>query len=359
MTEPPPRRPDFRELTWLSPTSAEALLACRLRLAFKLDPSFASLRRPTPAALLGQVSHAVSEAASRGEFGDNPDEARSAAGARWHELVREAESSLAQAWGREVPPADRWAGYHLSRVRAIRRVGEDSQRRSGPTPTGGGTVSLEHELRDENLSLVGRPDRVITTDAGTTIVDLKSGWTQPQEIRPHQRRQLLLYAHLWRAVHGELPVSVAVQTADGTRMTIPVDVNEVDELVGEMVALREAYNLAVVDGNDNALAAPTEDNCRFCDFRPACGPYQQSVRDEWYWALTRAGWVVDVNEGPAGFSFDLDVVRPTSQAGTDVRIARVPRRLLPDVGDFCVVVDAEPTASAAQLRVRWNTFIQS
>lgn len=161
----------------VSPSRATDLLACPYRVAFQLDRRFDALRRPTPAALLGTVAHAVVEAASTGLVppGATAEEAQAQLASRFDALVEHAGARLDAAWAPARPPrpAD-WPGYHLIRVRALRRA---SELRSGSRAQRSG-IGVEVDLRDATTALVGRPDRVEQDGATTRVVDLKSGLSQ-------------------------------------------------------------------------------------------------------------------------------------------------------------------------------------
>lgn len=339
---------------------AERLRTCQLAVAFKLDEGFRHLSRPRPAALLGQVSHDLAERAHRGDFRSESDP-RAAATQVWSQLIEEAEAVLSAEWDQPVPPAARWPGYQLVRIRAIRRAAELSvDRDPDATPRRDSRRSsqeLEQTLRDQDTRLYGRPDRVTRHGDTAVIHDLKSGWSQPAEVSPRQKRQLLFYSHLWRAEHGVLPARAEIETGDGTAIGFDVTEEDVDALVADVLTARKAFNRASGTTEPESLATPTPGNCRFCDFRPVCGPHLSSVTDEWDWSATRAGWVRGVHEGSDGMSLELDLAFPEQVRGSRCRVTRVTSQA--DMADaFVVIVDAEPTASPAQIRSRWDTVIE-
>src|SRR5262245_61766559 len=167
--------PEPSQLDRVSPSLAEDLLACQLRVAFRGDPRFAALRRPRPGAALGVVVHDLAERATRGEFDDLDEPALTEALTEaWQEAVAEQATDLQRAWQPAEPPEpERWPGYALARVRCLRRLKEQlAQRRAasgGRTP--GPHAELWVQAPDEPIG--GRIDRVESSAAGTKIVDIK------------------------------------------------------------------------------------------------------------------------------------------------------------------------------------------
>jgi hypothetical protein len=360
VTEPTSQpTPRAAELDWISPSTAENLRSCRLRVAFSQDGRWRHLRRPTPAALLGQASHELTERAYSGALSVHPDP-RAAAASQWAELISRAEQKLCAAWGSRTPPATRWPGYQLSRVQAIRRAADIASRGSGVVEGDRRSGNLvERTIRDQDKRLYGRPDRISRTAEGIVVHDLKTGWAQTAEVQPHQRRQLLFYAHLAAVELGSLPSRAVIETGDGSSVGFQVQAEEVDALIRDVIHLRNRFNADGGPVDPAAVASPAAHTCRFCDFRPVCAPYLRSVRDDWQWAATRAGWVRAIDGNSQGdVAVDLEAVWPEEARGTRTRVTRMSSPLAPPVGSFAVVADAEPTGSPAQFRARWDTAVE-
>jgi RecB family exonuclease len=217
----------------LSPTAANDLLACPYRLAWRLDPRFKSLRRPSPWSSLGVVAHAVAEDVARGLLGDtaSDDDARAQLEARWNAHVASASQILSTRWAPASPPEpDEWPGYHLIRARTIRRALRQRaghQRLSSPSST---TAFVEESFDASDSGLNGRPDRVEGSPGNLCVVDLKTGLSQVGPTT-HQRRQLLVYCHLVGASTGDVPTRIAVEDPSGRRWEESVTIEEIDGAV--------------------------------------------------------------------------------------------------------------------------------
>ena len=161
----------------LSPTTAEALLACPTRLAFMSDDSFVHLRRLSPAAALGLLSHETLERATRGDFSRvAPEELRGVISETWEESAERLHRQMStEALIDSAPRPRRWPNYALTRARVIgfieRRAREQAPSAEDPSPT---AAEAEVWIESSNLRLRGQIDRVERGTSGTRIIDLKS-----------------------------------------------------------------------------------------------------------------------------------------------------------------------------------------
>src|SRR5262249_61832364 len=92
---------------------------------FRLDKRFKSMRRPSPSSELGVVAHSIVEAVANGLLkpARSADDARRIVETAWDSRIAEALQDLRAAWPGSSPPtpAD-WPGYHITRVRIMRRA---------------------------------------------------------------------------------------------------------------------------------------------------------------------------------------------------------------------------------------------
>lgn len=277
--------PDPSPIDLLSHSQVERLRACLLQEAFTRDQRHRHSSTPSTAALLGRVSHELSEAvASRSVTSDEELERR------WDELIAAASAALRDvAFTERVPAPHEWPGYQLSRARALVALRRLIRSRQGTaqavseslaTHDVQRSVLVEVEIVDEALRLIGRIDRVERDHGGTRIVDLKAGWTQDLTITDRQRRQLLLYAHLWHARTGEWPTTASIQLADHRSSEILVDVDEAGTVVADAIEWRRRFNERIPQGWD-AAATPSEEACTFCDFKACCPSFMSEADPSW------------------------------------------------------------------------------
>jgi RecB family exonuclease len=352
--------PHLKPIAQVSPTLGDDLRACHLRVAFRRDPAFKSFNRLKPAAALGRVSHELSEAVARGALDQvADDEIESALESDFDKHIAEKEQELSAAWplGR-VPPAARWPGYQLTRVRLVQRLSEEARRRRAAQGARGHPPEVELWVEVPDGSIGGRIDRVERVDGFVELVDLKSGWTVDSEIRPAHRRQLLIYAYLWHAAHGDWPRAVSVQRLDGARSRLEVDPKEAEEAALELVAQVSAYNAALAyETEAEAFASPSKESCAYCPFRVTCRPYFDALSEEWeLYSRSVLGRVRAQSVYGATTVLQVDVEKGNLADGIrSVRILGVPVELDLRIGAQTSFVDATRTPVAADVRVAWGT----
>jgi hypothetical protein len=354
MTLPEPPRPARRPVTRFSPTLLEAIGTCKLQAAFSLDPAFGGLRRPVPAALLGQAAHRLLEDAARGRFSSVPlEELAVLLQAAWDDEMRHAAAQFAVGRLAPPPPPSEWPGYELTRVRLLRRLARQL-RHPRATRARTATVSVERPLEDSATGLHGRPDRVEHAGPHVRVVDIKTGLAQ-RDIRPAQRRQLLLYAYLVRQQLGRWPDEVAVEDIAGRRLVEEVRPAEAAAVVQEaVVAVREFNDMLTRSPSVLTLASPSAEGCRHCPFRVVCWPFWQAVREDWQLPPCFAGFVQATQRELHWLL--LRVEAPRWAAGRSVTVLGVSDP--PVAGHGVGLVDAAPIG-INQVRARWQTQLVS
>lgn len=327
------------------------------------DRGFDELRRPSSASALGLTSHDLTEAVSRGDFSSvEPDALFGALERAWDAQIEAHYRELEVAWPLgSVPRPERWPGYGPTRRRLVRRLVTKAQarerRESAPATT---RVVVEQLLEPPDIPLYGRADRVEQRDGRTRIIDLKSGWTRAHELRPSHRRQLLIYAYLWHALHGEWPTEGTIQRLDGSRMTLEVDPAEAEALAQELFAQRETFNSAVASEDPIwSLASPSAESCQYCDFKAACPAFFEETTETWGWYRKHAiGPISEVAQVGVAFRLDIDVEAGNLPSGVGVaRVLGIPVAVAPSTGARVAIVDALPTPVPGELRVGWDSQI--
>lgn len=355
-----PTAVELSPLRRISPSLGERLLKCELSAAFRLDGRFDFLRRPAPASSLGNISHALAEAAARGEFdAEPPEEIELALEAAWAEALAQAEQELADAHPEgAVPPASRWPGYGQTHVRSIELLVAEVRHRQQATSDVVNPLSLEESLEPDGVPLHGRADRVERHAGGVNLVDLKTGWTLPDELKPAHRQQLLTYAFLWHAVHGEWPRTASIQRLDGERLTFEVDPDEAESVASALIRALQSYNQHVSEKTPaHQLATPSPDACQFCSYRAACRPFFLAITPEWpSYRKSFVGRVMRVAFGRVTNRIEISVDQGNVVL-SQVNLINVPPALTPAEGDVLVVVDAFPTRGEDDLRLGWESVV--
>jgi CRISPR/Cas system-associated exonuclease Cas4 (RecB family) len=283
MTFPHPPKP--AKLTRLSPSTYEAARRCNARAAWLAFGDRDSLPG-SPAAILGLCFHKVAAAAQAGRLqtGDGVEEA---ARCLFDEAAEETFAKSHESFRAKFGVKERLPGYYLRREESValaRTLSPDEplppgrSRPSQMSPTKG----IEHNLQSKDGLLFGRPD-LIDAAAGE-VVDYKTrrvSLDSPNEVTDQEMRQLRLYA-LLATDNGVRIQRGAIVLADGRRLTVELNVEDIQREARSAAAVLESYNTAV-DGNTTfeEMATPSAENCRYCPCMVICEAFWKRAEPSW------------------------------------------------------------------------------
>jgi RecB family exonuclease len=337
-----------------SPSSANELLRCQLRVAFRRDEELGGWARPSTYSSLGTVAHAVTERAYLS--GNDVEDVSGWLEATWDEQVAKAAERLEAAWAPAKPPsANLWPGYQLTRARTLRRLNNALSARQEALGGHGQGPSVEVALHDTQTGLFGRVDRIEHLGSRTRVVDLKSGLHQG-EPSEDQRRQLLLYAVLLQRESGEWPTEVAIEDASGALTVIKLDPQEAEAALADAVAAVSDFNSSVQAGTLVEQAEPDVERCQWCPFRVVCGPYWQQLRSDWSHRAV-LGRVEGVGGGQDSTYVKLRISSPVDLEDLHLHIAALPIAKLPEPEAWIAAVGFEGDVGSLEVRARWSTEV--
>jgi RecB family exonuclease len=342
----------------VSPSLANQLLQCSLRVAFARDPELRAWRRPSTYSTLGVAAHAVTEAAfKRSEWPTDETELREKLEERWDSEVERGSSRLVSMWSPATPPKPtEWPGYALTRARTIRRA---MKLLLSPPPSKGSNgafTGVELDLRDPTSGLVGRADRIERDGMSTRIVDLKTGLNQADPTED-QRRQLLMYAVLAHRASGEWPKTIAVEDASGFQHVIPLVPEEAESAVAEVSNAVEAFNKSVRAGDFEDVAKPSSERCRWCAFRVVCRPFWEVLRSDWDQRAV-FGAVIEMGSTDAGEFVVVKVESPEDRAGQTLHVSAF-ANTIPPTTLRAAIVDWRGSWESGTARTHWSTTIRT
>jgi RecB family exonuclease len=256
-------------------------------VAYASDPAFRTEMPGSPAARLGTACHHVLELAGDGAF--PPPSAPAwpeAFEAAWDQAIAaEEESARKHPLESHLPPANRWPGYAMRKVRTRKLAAKLGANATKTTPAPGMKVELEQEHAGFEGKLRGRPDIVRKTADGTAIEDYKTGSlyeAESGELKEGYRLQLLLYAALAEEVEGKGATSAKLIPLEGEPAQIEIEGTEASEAADAVIAAMDGYNQAVAAGAAlQDLARPEPGHCRFCPFAVRCPAFWSAITPEW------------------------------------------------------------------------------
>jgi len=341
-----------------SPSLANQLMACQLRVAFQRDPSLRSWRRPSTYTALGLAAHAVTEAAFRRKgWASEAGAIRAQLQALWDKEVEQSAASLVKAWApAEPPPPPEWPGYALTRARTIRRATRMLSKPLSERPQPSDGTGVEVELRDPASGLFGRADRIEVDGDSTRVLDLKTGLNQADPTED-QQRQLLLYSFLVHRKTGTWPRSIAIEDATGSQCVLPLHPSEAEEAVFEAQSAVSRFNDVVDADGFVELANPSPELCRWCAFRVLCRPFWETLSSDWE-QRAAMGSVTMTGNSQGGPFVVLRCESPADRNTRTLQVSGLPERL-PEGTTKVAVVDWSGSAEADSVRARWSTTVRT
>lgn len=350
---------------WLSPTLLEHFLACKKRLEFRLSPETRSLDRMGTKAAVGSVVHIAIEKM----FSGQPFETA------WNSAVDEVTRKLQATWAPAVTPSpENWETYQLSKARiAVRAkngefigkkhkenenepgrnfINNSDKSSTRLTKFNGPLPWVEVSLFDSELGLRGIPDQVIEINGELTVVDHKTGLGQ-EEPTEKQIRQLLFYAWLVKVNLGRMPKKGEIRTSNNVSHQVEISERAVEEVITKACEARESFMTFSV-GVHRMAATPSEKNCSWCSFRPACQDFLNEVHSDWKTPPVVRGKLVGVERQNQNYVIDIDIEYP-KWLGQNLRIVNIPLEAKPEIGSMISVADFTMRGTSGV--ASWNTLI--
>jgi hypothetical protein len=138
-------------------------------------------------------------------------------------------------------------------------------------------IAPETLITDPVTKMKGKPDLVILRDEKPwAIKDYKTGQVTTSsdddipvtfdDLKLDYQRQLYLYAALVFSKYGAYPKYLTISPVGSPEISSVFDAQKLVDLLTEISLVRQQLEI----DEHSQLANPTEDNCRFCNFKPGC-----------------------------------------------------------------------------------------
>ncbi len=144
-----------------------------------------------------------------------------------------------------------------------------------------------YESKDKLIG--GKIDLVIENESETEILDFKTGAiTQDvlddngefnSEVKSEYKEQLKLYAYLYFENTGKFPTQLSLVDLSKQKFTVDFSEQECNSIFEEAKSLLNSTNNCIE--KEIFTANPTEANCKYCLYRPACSFYLKHIETDY------------------------------------------------------------------------------
>lgn len=325
-----PRCP-LKEVNWLSPTSYSLMRECFLKGSWTATSAERLLPRH-PDAIMGSLIHKMYELVSRGAIKSEED----FEGAWQNERHIEEEKLLRSKLESHLVPIDNhvrnlgeekylcWLNVkQMIDKRSTFNTGKSLESRYWRT-------SVEESIEADEYHVRGRADIVKWGSSGVEIVDIKSGVIfqdvgNERKLKRGIQDQLKIYAGLFFIKHGVWPSRLAVSSSSGELFDVAFSINECIDLLKKADCMRHSVNSVIKSLKLHELekgwllARPEPATCRYCPYRPACGPYwnKRTQFPSLAWPVDVKGKIESISTTATG-RVAVALIRETSDPSTVV-----------------------------------------
>ena len=217
----------------------------------------------------------------------------------------------------------------LTRARLAARADQLSSELAELTAHGA-SIACEEVLTDPQRRLRGIPDITIL-GSRSAVIDFKTGRDATISLTDRIRLQLLIYAHLYRCAHGQLPETVEAFSLIHGPLRVSAESTSVEAVLD---AITEART------QDPELARPSPAVCRFCSRRFVCEPHWNAL-PTWEMPDALEGRITQIEHARSGTVALLVEAASGSQWITHIPCDRIPTEA--EVGSYVRIIHANRT----------------
>lgn len=273
----------FKKISRVSPSQFHSMKNCAykslLAEAFEKKP----LLPVSPNAYLGTVLHKMLELISRGEIKNETDFYT-----RFDAEIVLMENKLTElGYDFFVPLQMNVRDFGMKKIQLKKHLKSAT---ASPREQTGIKFTSEKWLESKDKLVGGRMDLIIEEADETEIIDFKTGAITEDvfddngeaylEVKNEYQEQLKLYAYLYFDCNGKFPTQLSLVDLAKQKFNVEFTEEECKSVFEEAKSLLTETNKSV----DTATfkANPSETNCKYCLYRPACKFYLQFLTTENY-----------------------------------------------------------------------------
>lgn len=269
---------EFRKIKRISPSQYYSMKNCAykslLAEAFDKKP----LLPVSPNAYFGTVLHMMLELIAKGTV-KNEDEFNR----MFDEQVKSVENNLQeQGYDYFTPLQKNVKDFGMKKILLKKHLRAISEQ---PIKPSGVKCYSEKWFESKDKLIAGKIDLVIEKGQEREIIDFKSGAiTQDvlddtgemfSEVKEEYKGQLKLYAYLYFENTGRFPTELSLVDLAKQKLSISFSQSECNSIFEEAKKLLDITNQSISNGK--FAANPTEGNCKYCLYRPACSYYLKLI----------------------------------------------------------------------------------
>jgi CRISPR/Cas system-associated exonuclease Cas4 (RecB family) len=271
----------FKKIQRISPSQFYSMKNCAYKSLLAEAMNKKALLPVSANAYYGTVLHKMLELISKGVI-INEDNFNTTF---QEQIVLMEEKLVADGYGFFVPLQKRVKDFIMKKI-----LLKDHLRNISERPIRANNIKFHSEkwFESKDNLIGGKIDLVIEAELETEILDFKTGAiTQDvldddgelsSDVKPEYKEQLKLYAYLYFENTGRFPTQLSLVDLAKQKFTVPFSEKECNAIFEEAKLLLNSTNNCIDIGS--FTANPTEVNCKYCLYRPACAFYLKHIETD-------------------------------------------------------------------------------
>lgn len=272
---------NFKEIKRISPSQFYSMKNC----AYKSLLAEAFDKKPllplSPNAYFGTVLHKMLELIAKGIVKREDD-----FNAEFDRQVKALEDDLqSKGFGFLVPLKIKLRNFGLKKIQLKKHLRNEPEQ---PIISSDIKFHSEKWFESKDKLIGGKVDLIIENGRDVEIIDFKTGAiTQDclddegeifSDVKNEYKEQLKLYAYLYFENTNKLPTSLSLVDLAKQKFSVEFSEEECKVVFDEAKNLLKTTNDCVNTKSFSAI--PTEENCKYCLYRPACSFFQKQLETD-------------------------------------------------------------------------------
>lgn len=285
---------EFKKINRISPSQFNSMKNC----AYKSLLAEAFGKKPllpvSPNAYLGIVLHKMMELILNGTVRSEEE-----FNMMFDEQVKSVEENLQrQGFDFFIPLQKNVKDFGMKKILLKKHLRSLSEQ---PSITNSVKYHSEKWFESNDKLIAGRIDLVVEAGEEVEIIDFKTGAISKDvlddageifsEVKEEYKDQLKLYAYLYYENTGWFPTALSLVDLAKQKFSVPFSQSECNSIFNEAKKLLHTTNESIEKGT--FAANPTEANCKYCLYRPACSFFLKQLETD-YSFNDVAGSVINV-----------------------------------------------------------------